>query len=119
MKATYDSIPALVQREGSRLRIFHSFEAVTVTVTDKDVPRTNYVGESVDIDGFSDYPSIVSAIFRDRYPDAVKDAILLNRELVRDTPTHEKASKYIAEYEAMQAFRLQAKQTATDVIAAL
>jgi len=117
MKATYDSIPALVQREGSCLRIFHSFEPVTVT--DKDTTRTNFVGRSVDIDGASDYPSIVSAIFRDLYPDSVKDAILLNRELVRDNPDHEKTVKYIAEYEAMQRFRTQAKLIATEVIAAL
>lgn len=113
MKVIYDSIPALVIREGSLLRIFHSFQAISIQSQNETAEK--YEGYNVDIEGAADYATIVSAIIRGEYPDSRKDAIILNRELVKDNPEHLKAVEYIAEYEGLQAFRALAKQVAKQV----
>jgi hypothetical protein len=118
MKVLYDTMPALVQREGSLLRIFHSFQSVSITGVDNETVE-KFEGYNIDIEGPADYGNIVSAIIRGEYPDQKKDAVILNRELVRDNPAHEKAEEYNAEYELLQAWRATAKQVATEVIAAL
>ena len=117
MKVIYDSIPSLVRREGRLTRIFHGFQAITIQ--DRETTIEKFEGYNVDILGSIDYATIVSAIIRNEYPDSRKDAIILNRELVKDNPEHEKATEYIAEYDALQAWRMNAKQVATSVIEAL
>lgn len=114
MKVLYDHMPQLFFREGSLLRIFHSF--VSVEITANDVTVEKFEGYNVDVDGPADYGSIVSAIVKGEYPDARKDAILFNRELVKDNPEHEKYAQYIEEYEQFQAWRLQAKQIAAQIV---
>ena len=114
MKVTYDYLPPLVRREGATTRIFFGFLPVTIQVGEETIEK--YEGYNVDLAEFVDYNSIVSAIIRGEYPDERKDAILFNRELVRDNPEHPKAAEYTAEYEGLQAWRATAKDVATEVL---
>lgn len=114
MKVLYDQMPQLFTREGSLLRIFHSFAPIEITTNDVTIEK--FEGFNVDIDGPADYGSIVSAIIKAEYPDSKKDAILFNRELVKDNPDHEKYAQYIEEYDNFQAWRLSAKQIASQIV---
>lgn len=114
MKVLYDQMPLLFFREGSLLRIFHSFAPVEITANDVTVVK--FEGYNVDIDGPADYSSIVSAIIKAEYPDSKKDAILFNRELVKDNPDHEKYAQYIEEYDNFQAWRQTAKNVASQIV---
>ena len=114
MKCEYDYIPELSIKEGNITRLFFGFEEV---IRDNNgEPITKYLGHNVDIEGDATYDSVVSAIIKEQYSDDKKDAIFANRELVRDNPSHEKAAKYTAEYNAFQEWRAYAKELATQII---
>ena len=114
MKCEYDYIPELSIKEGNTTRLFFGFEEV---VRDNNgEPITKYAGHNVDINGDITYGSVVSAIIKEQYSDDKKDAILANRELVRDNPSHEKADEYNSEYTAFQNWRAYAKEVAVQVI---
>lgn len=117
MKVMYDYLPPLVKREGATTRIFFGFLPVTILIGEETVEK--YEGYNVDLHENVDYNSIVSAIIRGEYPDDRKDAILFNRELVRDNPAHPKASEYTSEYEQLQAWRATAKDVASEVLTQL
>ena len=117
MKVTYDYLPPLVRREGATTRIFFGFLPVTIQMGEETIEK--YEGYNVDMAECVDYNSIVSAIIRGEYPDDRKDAILFNRELVRDNPEHPKAAEYTAEYEQLQAWRATAKDVASEVLTQL
>lgn len=115
MKTEFDSMPPAVVREGNVLRIFFGFEQVEKETPEGDT-ITKFVGYNVDVKDDHSYGGIVSAIIRDKFPDSRKDAILANRELIRDDPEHEKAEEYLSEYTAFQDWRLYAKGVAQSVI---
>ena len=115
MKTEYDYIPDLVTRAGSLTRLFFGFEAVTKTINEQEIIK--YQGHNVDISGTIEYGRVVSAVIKEEYPDDRRDAIISNREIVRDNPEHEKAVEYTQEYEAFQGWRIYAKEIAIQVLA--
>lgn len=115
MKTEFDSMPPAVIREGNVLRIFFGFEPVEKE--DKDGKKTTkFVGYNVDIKGDHSYGSIVSAIVKSKFPNDSKDAIMANRELVRDHPKSQKVTEYLSEYTSYQNWRTYAKSVAQSVI---
>lgn len=115
MKAEFDAMPPEVVQEGTTLRLFFGFEPVQKQGQDEEL-LTKYEGYNVDVVDDHSYAGIVSAIIKHEYPDDKKDAILANRELVRDYPDHEKADRYMADYNAFQDWRIYAKEIAQGVI---
>lgn len=116
MKTEFDSMPPAVVREGNVLRLFFGFEPVEKTDSMTEDAITKFQGYNVNVEGDHSYGALVSAIIRDKFPDSRKDAILANRELIRDDPEHEKAEEYLSEYTAFQDWRLYAKGVAQSVI---
>lgn len=115
MKTEFDSMPPAVIREGNVLRLFFGFEPIEKEDMEGNT-ITKYQGYNVDVKGDHSYGSIVSAIIKSKYPDDVRDAIMSNREILKDFPEHDKAEKYSSEYEAFQAWREHAKTVAKSVI---
>jgi hypothetical protein len=116
MKTEFDSMPPAVVREGNVLRLFFGFEPVEKTDPMTEEAITKFQGYNVNVEGDHSYGGIVSAIIRDKFPDSRKDAILANRELVRDDPEHPKSEEYMAEYLDFQDWRIYAKSVAQSVI---
>lgn len=72
--------------------------------------------------GVRSYDAIASAIIEDKYPSDKMDAIRLNYELAQNADTtgitlsDEKKDEYIAEYKAMQEWRIHAKEVAKTAV---
>lgn len=72
--------------------------------------------------GERSYDAIVSAIIEDKYPSDKMDAIRLNFELAQNGAvdtielSDEKCDEYLAEYKAMQEWRIHAKEIARKAV---
>ena len=72
--------------------------------------------------GIRSYDAIVSAIIEDKYPSDKMDAIRLNFELAQNGAVaaidldESKCDEYIAEYKAMQEWRIHAKEIARKAV---
>ena len=82
-----------------------------------------YSAEYIELrDGVRSYDAIASAIIEDKYPSDKMDAIRLNYELAQNADTtgitlsDEKKDEYIAEYKAMQEWRIHAKEVAKTAV---
>lgn len=114
MRTEYDYVPPASIKEGTILRLFFGFEPVEKQDMQGNT-ITKYQGYSVDVKGDHSYGAIVSAIIKSKYPDDVRDAIMSNREILKDFPEHDKAEKYSSEYDNFQAWREYAKIIAKSV----
>jgi len=81
------------------------------------------MGEYIELfGGERSYDAIVSAIVEDKYPADKMDAIRLNFELAQNgvvatiEVSDEKCDEYLAEYKAMQEWRLHAKEIARKAV---
>lgn len=79
----------------------------------------SYIGDYIELrGGVRSYDAIVSAIIEDKYPSDKMDAIRLNFELAQNSVvttislSDEKCDEYLAEYKAMQEWRVHAKEIA-------
>lgn len=121
-KLPKDGVKVLL--EGNYLQVSYDFEAVeqpAENADDKDmamrmVSKDAYIGEYVELRGGErGYDAIISAIVEDKYPTDKMDAVRLNYELAKDdtiTISDEKRGEYLAEYKAMQEWRIHAKEIA-------
>lgn len=82
-----------------------------------------YSAEYIELrDGIRSYDAIVSAIIEDKYPSDKMDAIRLNFELAQNSAVasisldDSKRKEYIAEYKAMQEWRIHAKEIARKAV---
>lgn len=82
-----------------------------------------YSAEYIELRGcVRSYDAIASAIIEDKYPSDKMDAIRLNYELAQNADTtgitlsDEKKEEYIAEYKAMQEWRIHAKEVAKTAV---
>lgn len=72
--------------------------------------------------GIRSYDAIVSAIIEDKYPSDKMDAIRLNFELAQNGAVaaieldESKCDEYLAEYKAMQEWRIHAKEIARKAV---
>lgn len=74
--------------------------------------------EFVEVSG-SSYGDIVNAIIKDKYPDDVKDATILDKQLADDAEssiTDEKRKEYLQNYADFQTWRIHAKEIAKEVL---
>ena len=81
------------------------------------------MGEYIELRGGErSYDAIVSAIIEDKYPADKMDAIRLNFELAQNGAvatievSDEKCDEYLAEYKAMQEWRIHAKEVARKAV---
>ena len=80
-------------------------------------------GEYIELrGGIRSYDAIASAIIEDKYPSDKMDAIRLNFELAQNSDVasisldDSKRKEYIAEYKAMQEWRIHAKEIARKAV---
>lgn len=80
-------------------------------------------GEYIELrGGIRSYDAIASAIIEDKYPSDKMDAIRLNFELAQNSDVasislaDSKREEYIAEYKAMQEWRIHAKEIARKAV---
>ena len=80
-------------------------------------------GEYIELrGGIRSYDAIASAIIEDKYPSDKMDAIRLNFELAQNSAVasisldDSKRKEYIAEYKAMQEWRIHAKEIARKAV---
>ena len=80
-------------------------------------------GEYIELrGGIRSYDAIASAIIEDKYPSDKMDAIRLNFELAKNSDVasisldDSKRKEYIAEYKAMQEWRIHAKEIARKAV---
>ena len=106
-----------VRKENGMLRLFFDFEESETKDMEGNVV-TQLMCEHVEVSGNS-YGDIVNAIIKDRYPDDVKDAIILDKGLADDSTssiTDEKRKEYLQKYADFQAWREHAKAIAKEVL---
>ena len=87
------------------------------------VVENSCMGEYIELRGGErSYDAIVSAIIEDKYPADKMDAIRLNFELAQNGAvatievSDEKCDEYLAEYKAMQEWRIHAKEVARKAV---
>lgn len=112
---TFEVQPPRVQMSESRLRR-------TYVVSWGDEQFTNEIGRqvykvySVEAKGELRYDTLIAAIVGKRYAEADVTAIFLNY-INRSNVSAKKAAEYTAEYDALQAWRAEAKRVAAEAIA--
>lgn len=112
-------LPTLnVVKEGKAHRIYFNYEE-SQTIIDGDEeqsPLPSFVCDLIEIDELT-YPSIVSAIVRDRYSQNDVEAIISNYQLCKDGKAGEdRCIRYEEDYNAYQDYRAMAKQVANQII---
>lgn len=112
---TFEVQPPRVQMSESRLR-----RTYVVSWGDERFVNENgrevYKTYSVEMKGELRYDALISAIISKRYAEADVTAIFLNY-INRDNVSAEKATEYVAEYDALQAWRAEAKRIAAEAMA--
>ncbi len=112
---TFEMQPPRVRMSESRLRR-------TYVVSWGDEKMINDLGKevykiyTVEMKRTLAYGELIAAIIRKRYTDSDVTAIFLNY-INRDEVSAEKSQEYIAEYEALQQWRIEAKRIAAEAIA--
>ncbi len=112
---TFEVQPPRVQMSESRLR-----RTYIVSWGDErfvnEIGREVYKTYFVEMKGDLRYDALISAIVAKRYAEADVTAIFLNY-INRDNVSAAKAAEYMAEYEALQAWRAEAKRVAAEAMA--
>lgn len=105
MKANADTIPEPLIKSRGKTQINHNVEEITVEDPDGK-QRTAYEYDMVEIDGEVTRDKIISAILTMEYPVDAQLAILFNNAMAKD----------VADYDAYQTKRAQAKNIADSII---
>lgn len=118
----------MVKVAGDYLQVAYDFERIEQSSgEDADTMhmavKDSCMGEYIELRGGKrDYDSIVSAIIEDKYPADKMDAIRLNFELAQNGAVaaidvdEDKCNEYLAEYKAMQEWRIHAKEIARKAV---
>lgn len=119
----------MVTVEGNYLQVAYDFARIEQSGGDgedtlHETVENSCMGEYIEIyGGVRSYDAIVSAIVEDKYPADKMDAIRLNFELAQNGSiatievSDEKCDEYLAEYKAMQEWRIHAKDIAAKAVA--
>lgn len=117
-----------VTLSGNYLQVAYDFVRIEQTSEDsKDgmhmMLENSCLGEYIELrGGIRSYDAIASAIIEDKYPSDKMDAIRLNFELAQNSAAasialdDSKREEYIAEYKAMQEWRIHAKEIARKAV---
>lgn len=112
-------LPTLnVVKEGKIHRIYFNYEEAPSITEDEGEENSlpSFVCDLIEIDELT-YPSIVSAIVRDRYSQNDVEAIISNYQLCKDGKAGEdRCIRYEEDYNAYQDYRAMAKQVANQII---
>lgn len=104
---------------GNYLQVAYDFVRIEQKADDANdsmhmVVENSCQGEYIELrGGIRSYDAIISAIVEDKYPTDKMDAVRLNYELAKDDTisiSDEKRAEYLAEYKAMQEWRIHAKE---------
>ena len=116
-----------VSVSGNYLQVSYDFVRIEQKEDASDsmhmVVENSCQGEYIELrGGIRSYDSIASAIIEDKYPSDKMDAIRLNFELAQNSDVasisldDSKRKEYIAEYKAMQEWRIHAKEIARKAV---
>jgi len=118
----------VVTVDGDYLKVAYDFARIEQSGDDSSeamhMPVENScMGDYIELyGGERSYDAIVSAIIEDKYPSDKMDAIRLNFELAQNGAvatievSDEKCDEYLAEYKAMQEWRIHAKEIARKAV---
>lgn len=116
-KSTFDNEPNLVEYEGMVVRIDFDIEKTMEVIPSMDdeepIKREVYKAYVVRVEQPLERGRIINAIITAAYPSDKMQAIINNHLLDPTDEEHE------IEYNAMQKWRIKAKQVAADVIATI
>lgn len=110
---------------GNYLQVAYDFVRIEQKADDRMhmVVENSCQGEYIELrGGIRSYDAIASAIIEDKYPSDKMDAIRLNFELAQNSAVasialdDSKREEYIAEYKAMQEWRIHAKEIARKAV---
>ena len=113
---------------GNYLQVAYDFVRIEQKSEDSNdgmhmVLENSCQGEYIELrGGIRSYDAIVSAIIEDKYPSDKMDAIRLNFELAQNSAVaaidldESKCEEYLAEYKAMQEWRIHAKEIARKAV---
>lgn len=117
-----------VSVSGNYLQVAYDFVRIEQKADDSNgsmrmAVENSCQGEYIELrGGIRSYDAIVSAIIEDKYPSDKMDAIRLNFELAQNGAVaaidldDSKCDEYIAEYKAMQEWRIHAKEIARKAV---
>ena len=117
-----------VSVSGNYLQVAYDFVRIEQKEEDANdsmhmVVENSCQGEYIELrGGIRSYDAIASAIIEDKYPSDKMDAIRLNFELAKNSDVasisldDSKRKEYIAEYKAMQEWRIHAKEIARKAV---
>ena len=117
-----------VTLSGNYLQVAYDFVRIEQTSEDSNdgmhmMLENSCQGEYIELrGGIRSYDAIVDAIIEDKYPSDKMDAIRLNFELAQNSAVasisldDSKREEYIAEYKAMQEWRIHAKEIARKAV---
>lgn len=117
-----------VSVSGNYLQVAYDFVRIEQKEEDASdsmhmVVENSCLGEYIELrGGIRSYDAIASAIIEDKYPSDKMDAIRLNFELAQNSDVasisldDSKRKEYIAEYKAMQEWRIHAKEIARKAV---
>lgn len=117
-----------VSVSGNYLQVAYDFVRIEQKADDANdsmrmAQENSWQGEYIELrDGIRSYDAIASAIIEDKYPSDKMDAIRLNFELAQNSAVasislaESKREEYIAEYKAMQEWRIHAKEIARKAV---
>lgn len=117
-----------VSVSGNYLQVAYDFVRIEQKADDANdsmrmAVENSCLGEYIELrGGIRSYDAIASAIIEDKYPSDKMDAIRLNFELSQNSAVasisldDSKREEYIAEYKAMQEWRIHAKKIARKAV---
>lgn len=117
-----------VSVSGNYLQVAYDFVRIEQKADDASdsmrmAAENSCLGEYIELrGGIRSYDAIASAIIEDKYPSDKMDAIRLNFELAQNSAVasialaDSKREEYIAEYKAMQEWRIHAKEIARKAV---
>lgn len=114
-----------VSVSGNYLQVAYDFVRIEQNADDsmRMAVENSCQGEYIELrGGIRSYDAIASAIIEDKYPSDKMDAIRLNFELAQNSAVasialaDSKREEYIAEYKAMQEWRIHAKEIARKAV---
>ena len=116
----------IVNVAGDYLQVAYDFARIEQSDDEDSLQQSvpnSCMGEYIELyGGERSYDAIVSAIIEDKYPADKMDAIRLNFELAQNgvvatiDVSDEKCDEYLAEYKAMQEWRIHAKEVAKTAV---
>lgn len=114
-----------VSVSGNYLQVAYDFVRIEQNADDsmRMAVENSCQGEYIELrGGIRSYDAVASAIIEDKYPSDKMDAIRLNFELAQNSAVasialaDSKREEYIAEYKAMQEWRIHAKEIARKAV---